>query len=49
MGCTPQKPQKLEDLICQIEHAINDIPLVTVQTVCRSVRRRRWECTVAEG
>ena len=25
------------------EHAINDIPLATLQTVCRSVRRRRWE------
>ena len=33
----------------QIEHAINDIPLATIQTVCRSVRRHRWECTLAEG
>ena len=28
----------------------NDIPLAaTIQTVLRSVRRRCWECTVAEG
>ena len=33
----------------QIEHAFNDIPLATIQIVCRYVRRRRWECTVAEG
>ena len=43
------KPQTLEDLINQIEHAINDIPLATIQTVYRSVRRRCWECTVVEG
>ena len=38
------KPQKLEELRDQIEHAINDIPLATNQTVCRSVRRHCWEC-----
>ena len=27
----------------------NDIPLATMQTLCRSVRRRYWECTVSEG
>ena len=43
------KLQTLEELRDQIEHAINDIPLVTIQTVCHSVRRRCWECTVAEG
>ena len=43
------KPQTLEEVTDQIEYAINDIPLVTIQTVCRSVRRRCWECTVAEG
>ena len=43
------KPQTLEELRDQIEHAINDIPLETIHTVCRSVRRRCWECTVAEG
>ena len=43
------KPQTLEELRGQIEHAINDIPLATVQTVCRSVRRRCWEFTAAEG
>ena len=43
------KPQTLEELRDQIEHAINDIPLATIQTVCRYVRRRCWECTVAEG
>ena len=42
-------PQTLEKLRDQIEHAINDIPLATIRTVCRSVRRRCWECTVAEG
>ena len=36
------KPQTLEELRDQIEHAINDIPLTTIQTVCRSVRRRCW-------
>ena len=34
------KPQTLEELRDRIEHAINDIPLATIQTVCRSVRRR---------
>ena len=29
--------------------AINDIPLATIQTVCRSVRGRCWECSVPEG
>ena len=43
------KPQTLEELRDQIEHVINDIPLTTMQTVCRSVRRRCWECTVVEG
>ena len=43
------KPQTLEELRDQIEHAINDIPLATIQTVCRSVRRPRWETTVAES
>ena len=43
------KPQTLEELRDQIEHVINDIPLATMQTVCRSVRRRCWECTVAES
>ena len=33
----------------QTEHAISDIPLATIQTVCPSVRRRSWKCTVAEG
>ena len=33
----------------QTEHAISDIPLATIQTVCHSVRRRCWESTVAEG
>ena len=42
------KLQTLEELRDQIEHAINDIPLVKLHTVCRSVRRC-WECTVAEG
>ena len=43
------KLQTLEELREQIEHAINDIPLATIQMVCRSVRRHCWECTVAEG
>ena len=43
------KTQTLEGLRDQIEHAINDIPLATIQTVSRFIRRRRWECTVAEG
>ena len=43
------KAQTLEELRDQIEHAINDIPSATIQTVCRSVRRRCWERTVAEG
>ena len=36
----------------QIEHAITDIPVEIIQTVCRSVRRRRrrrCECTVEES
>ena len=33
----------------QIQRAINYIPLSTMHTVCRSVRCRCWECTVAEG
>ena len=43
------KPQTLEELIDQIEHTINDIPLTTIQTVCCSERHHRWECSVAEG
>ena len=43
------KPQTLEELRDQIEHAINYIALATIQTVCRSVRRRCRECTVGEG
>ena len=43
------KPQTLEELGDQIEHAINDITLVTIQTACHSVQRRRWEFTVDEG
>ena len=39
----------VQELRDQIEHAINNIPLTTIQTVCRSVQRRCWECTVAEG
>ena len=42
------KPRTLEGLRDQIEHAINDIPLLTIQTVCRSVRRRCWERTEAQ-
>ena len=34
------KPQALEEMTDQIEHAISDIPLTTIQTVSRSVRRR---------
>ena len=44
-----RKPQTLEELRDQIGHTISDIPLATIQTVCRSVRCRCWECTVAEG
>ena len=40
------KLQAMEEPIGQTEHAINDIPLVTIQTVCRSVRRRCWECSL---
>ena len=43
------KPQTLEELRDQIEYVINDIPLATIQTSCRSVQRRCWKCTVAEG
>ena len=43
------KPQKLDELRDQVEHAINDIPLATIQTACRFVRCRFWECSVAEG
>ena len=42
-------PQTLEELRDHIEHAINDIPLATIQMVCCSVRLHRWECTAAEG
>ena len=45
----PTKPQTLEELRDQIEDAINDIPLATIQTVCRSLRRNCLECIVAEG
>ena len=37
------KPQTLEELGDQIEHDNNDTPLATIQTVCRSVRRRCWD------
>ena len=43
------KLQTLEELRDQIEHAINDNLLATIQAVCRSVRNHCWECTVAEG
>ena len=43
------KPQTMEELRDQIEHAINDIPLTTIQTIYRSVQHRCWECTVQEG
>ena len=43
------KTQTLEELKDQIEHAINYIPLGTIHTICFSVRRHCWECTVAEG
>ena len=43
------KPQTLEELRDQSEHAINYIPLATIQTGCLSVRRRCWEYAVAEG
>ena len=43
------KPQTLEELRDQIEHAINDILLATIQMVCCSVQRRCWEYTVADG
>ena len=43
------RPQTLDELRDQNEHAINDIPLVTIQTICRSVRRLCWEYTVAKG
>ncbi|KAJ4441911.1 hypothetical protein ANN_11771 [Periplaneta americana] len=42
------KPQTLEELRVQIEHACNDIPLATIQLICHSVLRRCWECTVAK-
>ena len=37
------KPQTLEELGDQIEHDINDIPLATIQTVCRSVGSVLWQ------
>ena len=42
-------PQTLEKLRDQIEHGNNDIPIATIQTVCRSVQHRCWKSTVAEG
>ena len=35
--------------LSNFERAINDIPLATVHTICRSFRLRFWEFTVAEG
>ena len=43
------KPKTLEELRNLIEYAINDIPLATIHTVCRSVRRRCLGCTLVEG
>ena len=43
------KPQTLEELRDHIERAFNDNPLTIIQTVCRSLRRHCWECTVAEA
>ena len=43
------KPQTLEELRDQDEHAINNITLATIQTVCRSNRRPCWKCPVADG
>ncbi|KAJ4429261.1 hypothetical protein ANN_26264 [Periplaneta americana] len=34
------KPQTLEELRVQIEHACNDIPLAKIQLICRSVIAR---------
>ena len=42
------KTRTLEELRDQIIHVINEIPLAAIQTVCRSVRRHCWECTVAD-
>ena len=42
-------PQTLAELRDQIEHAFNNIPSATILTVCRSVQRSCWECTVTEG
>ena len=49
MQCSSNFASSKIELRDQVEQAINDIPLATIQTVCRSVRRRCWECTVAEG
>ena len=43
------KATTLEELRVQIEHDINDIPLVTIQTACLSFRRCCWECTLTEA
>ena len=43
------KPQTLEELRDQNEHAINEFILATIQAVRRSIRRRCWKGTVAEG
>ena len=48
-GVSTTKPQTLEEVRDKIHHAISDIPLAKIQTVCRSVLRNCWEFTVAEG
>jgi hypothetical protein len=37
-----EKPQALEELKDRIKHAINNIPLASIQMVCRSVRHHSW-------
>ena len=44
------RAQKWKPYIPRLIHALNkDDPLATIQMVCRSVRRRRLECTMPEG
>ena len=43
------KPQTLEEMRDEIEHAINDIPLAINLTVCRNIRGLCFECSVTEN
>ena len=49
LGNVPRETDIEKSIFIEFCEPINDIPLPTMQTVCLSVRRRCWECTLTEG